>query len=704
MNVYEYYFDYSKAQINAGVAYENGLYGTGETIAVLDSGVDRNNIELQRNTLQGYDAIDNTFGVDSDPTGHGTFVTGLIASAGYNFEGTAFGAKVYPVQVINSTGNLAVNDFQLAVGTAISYIMGARIINNSWNSSTPITETNAASIQAYYPYTLAFYRLLVQQGAAFVFAAGNQGMTQVGSFAGLPYLFPELQPGWLAVVATNSNGTLASFSNQCGVAAAYCLAAPGQNLVSTLGSGYGIGSGTSFAAPEVSAAIALVMQHFPYLTAGQAAQIILATANKSGIYANQQLYGQGLLDIAAALMPTGTVTIPAANTISGNKVVASGSGVIGSSSFAQSWEAGIGPILVLDSYNRGYTISSAAFSSTPTHTLDSRTATVQYGMGEMNPISEGVSGFWSHEYMQDPMGRVALTSGNGAVVEGSTGTDPTYGFGSFATGTMPAGALIVNDGVGNPFLNLADQATTAHVAVPLGFGDIKMAASVFDGYARTADATARLTDPSYTPPSVSGGQMEFSSPVDAIGGTIAFNFGGVHEDDRLLGGSTSGAFGETQSTTSFFAGMDIEAELTDGLHLIGGMEFGQSSAKQSASALNVQYGTLSSQSFHMGVVADGVFDKKDKMGFVVSQPLRVSGGNVSVDVPEARDFSGNIISSPETVGAADNGHEMDFQSFYALHSSKTMSFDAGILLRLQPDNVRTAAPETIGIMRLTQKF
>jgi hypothetical protein len=700
----QYNFDYSKAQINAGTAYQMGVLGVGETVAVLDSGVDTQNIELQRGTMQGYDAINNSFGVNTDPTGHGTFVTGIINSAGYGIEGTAFGAQVYPVRVINSSGTLAVNDIQLALANVIPFIFGARIINNSWDSSTPITQTSAASMQAYYPISMNFYSMLVKMGVAFVFAAGNQGSSQVGSFAGLPYLFPQLQPGWLAVVATNSTGQLASFSNQCGVAAAWCLAAPGANIVSTLGTGYGIGSGTSFATPEVSAALALVMEHFPYLTAGQAAQILLATATKTGIYANEQVYGQGLLNVAAALQPVGPVTIPAANTIGGVKVTAASSAVIGSASFAQSWEASVGPIMVLDNYNRGYTVNASAFQASPTHTLDTRTATLQYGMGEMNKLSDGVSGFWSNAYMEAPMGRVALTSGNGAVVEGSTGTDPAYGFGPYASGTMPAGALIVNDGVGNPFLGLADQATAAHVAAPLNFGGIKMSASVFDGYAKTADLTARMTDPSYVAPTVAGGTVEFSAPVEAMSGSVAVNFGGVRENGRILGGSSGGAFGQTDSTTSYFAGLDMETELAEGVHLIGGMEFGQSTAKQSASALNVQYGTISSQSFHMGVVTDGVITKNDKVGFVVSQPLRVSGGNVSVDVPEERDFSGNIITDHETVGAADNGHEMDFQTFYALHSTKSTSFDAGVLVRFQPDNVRTAAPEAIGIMRLTQKF
>ena len=547
-------------------------------------------------------------------------------------------------------------------------------------------------MQAYYPYTLGFYRMLVNQGVAFVFAAGNNSESQVGLFAGLPALFPTLQPGWVAVVATDATGHLASYSNQCGVAAAWCIAAPGSNLISTLGSGFGTGSGTSFAAPQVSSAIALLKQQFPYLSAAQAAQIILQTANKTGIYANQQLYGQGLLDINAALNPVGTITIPAASTTTGAQVSVTGSGALGSASFAQSWAASVGKLIVLDSYDRSYQINASALVSAPSHTLDSRSAVQQYGFGEGDQISSSVSGFYMDQYKAAPLGLVSVTTKAGNQFAASTGIDPAFGFGSFGSGVVPAGSLITSDGVGNPFLNLADEAATAHVALPMttGFGDMKVSASVFNGYARTADLTARMTDPSYVPPTVSGGALELAAPVDAIGGSVTFNFGGVREDGRLLGGSTSGAFGTTANTTTAFTGMTLQAELAEGLHLIGGMEFGQSNATQTASALNVQYGTLSSESFHAGLVQDGIFSKTDKAGFVVSQPLRVSGGNVSVDVPVSRDLLGDIQTSQTTTTAADSGHEMDLQGFYSMHEASGIKFDAGVLLRMQPDNVRTA--------------
>ncbi len=701
----QFFLDYSKAQVSANGAFGANLTGAGQVVAVLDSGIDRSNPELINTAFPGYNALAGGT-VASDVNGHGTFVSGLIDSAGIGMEGIAYHAFTYPVQIMNSSGTMVASDFQLALGTAFPFVSGVRIFNNSWNSTTPITAVNTTTINTLYPYSLLTWEAAVQYGSVFVFAAGNQGSSQPGAFAALPYLFPQLQPGWLAVVATDSTGAIASFSNRCGVAAAYCLAAPGSNLISTLGTFYGVGSGTSFSTPIVSGAIALLKQEYPYLSAAQCAQILLATATKTGIYANQAIYGQGLLNIAAAVNPVGNVVIPGSNTVAGNSVNISASTAIGSAAFAQSWAAGVGPIMVLDSFGRPYNVNASAFNSSPTHTFDALTATQQYGFGEMAELSPGVSGFYMDQYQAQPLARIALTSSNGGRVEASSGTNPAYGFGAFETGTVPAGALVSSDGVGNPYMDLADDATTAHVATPiaLGLGDTRLSASLFSGSARTADLTARLTDPSYTPPTVSGGAVELAAPIPAIDSRVAFNFGGVSENGRLLGGSTSGAFGETQNTRTMFAGVSAEAKLGGGLTMIGGFQFGESDATQSSSALNVRYGALSSTSFHMGVVADEIFGAKDKVGFVVSQPLRVSGGNVSLDVPTARDFAGNVYSTPETVGAKDNGHETDLQAFYAVGQTKASSFDVGVMVRMQPDNVSNAPSETIGLMRWSTKF
>ena len=162
--------------------------------------------------------------------------------------------------------------------------------------------------------------------AILVYAAGNDGEPWSGLGADLPYWIPELRGHSLAVAATDpQTGGIADYSNRCGSLPAdwnsarhgphYCLAAPGtvRGLVPNQNSP-GQGSlegglqGTSFAAPMVSGALALMMEHFRGTRGNtQIAKRMLDTADRNGRYADLETYGAGHLDLEAALAPVGAL-------------------------------------------------------------------------------------------------------------------------------------------------------------------------------------------------------------------------------------------------------------------------------------------------------------------------------------------------------------------------------------------------------------
>ena len=164
------------------------------------------------------------------------------------------------------------------------------------------------------------------QKTILVYAAGNSRQPWSGLGADLPYYIPELRAFSLAVAATNpSTGNIADYSNRCGPLPSdwnaathgrhYCLAAPGtvRGLVpdaNTPGRGDVRGGlpGTSYAAPVVSGALALLMEHFRG-TRGNTAIVkrMVDTADRSGRYADLETYGAGHLDIEAALSPVGSL-------------------------------------------------------------------------------------------------------------------------------------------------------------------------------------------------------------------------------------------------------------------------------------------------------------------------------------------------------------------------------------------------------------
>ena len=155
-----------------------------------------------------------------------------------------------------------------------------------------------------------------------------------GILSGLGYYFPELNSNNVAVVAIDSKGKIADFSNRCGVTKDFCIAAPGvrvplaipNNLFVSLsekekaGFNQGVldyleenpteaylsGSGTSFAAPHVTGSLAVLFELFKEnLSSKQILKRLYDTANKNGEYSNQEIYGQGVLDLGAASSPIG---------------------------------------------------------------------------------------------------------------------------------------------------------------------------------------------------------------------------------------------------------------------------------------------------------------------------------------------------------------------------------------------------------------
>ena len=209
------------------------------------------------------------------------------------------------------------------------------VINRSYGTraSTLSIIANVDSAQWYRTYLPKTLNAIWQsdrpdaEKTIIVYAAGNDGDPVPGLGALLPYVFPELRGHSLAVAATDPRtGVIAGYSNRCGQLPSnwnsarhgphYCLAAPGtvRGLVPNSnrpgrGDARSGLPGTSYAAPVVSGALALLKEHFRG-TRGNTAIVkrMLDTADRTGIYADHRTYGAGHLDLEAALSPVGTLS------------------------------------------------------------------------------------------------------------------------------------------------------------------------------------------------------------------------------------------------------------------------------------------------------------------------------------------------------------------------------------------------------------
>lgn len=153
----------------------------------------------------------------------------------------------------------------------------------------------------------------INQDAIFVFAAGNDyDKSQSSALSAMPNVMPELHGHFINVVAWDSDtGALADYSNACGITQEWCITAPGSNI----NTGTSVADGTSFAAPIVSAAIAVIREAFPYMTASQITDLLFETARDLGEPGTDAIYGHGMLDMERATRPVGAPLVPVADGI-----------------------------------------------------------------------------------------------------------------------------------------------------------------------------------------------------------------------------------------------------------------------------------------------------------------------------------------------------------------------------------------------------
>ncbi len=290
------------------------------TVAVIDTGIDSSHPDLADNIIAAKSFVG---GSAEDPIGHGTFVAGLIAASVDNAEGIAgmaFPARLLVARVATVDGDIDAAVEAKAIRWAVK--RGARVINLSIGGlRDPLNRRRDTFSQAEAD-AIAYAH---SKGVVVVASVGNgdSAPSEPWQFASYPAALPHV----IGVSAVAQSGAVPSFSNRDAVF--NDLAAPGQGLVSTvprkltaerpscLDQGYSVcassefrdGVGTSFSAPQVSAAAALLLAVDPKLTADQVAAIIERSAVDSRpatgclpcLPGRDSRSGWGTLDVTAAL-------------------------------------------------------------------------------------------------------------------------------------------------------------------------------------------------------------------------------------------------------------------------------------------------------------------------------------------------------------------------------------------------------------------
>jgi serine protease len=305
-------------------------------VAVLDTGIAYRTWHQYRESpdftgtrfVDPYDFVaGNRFPLDRN--GHGTFVAGTIAEAtnnGLGLTGLAYGATIMPVRVLNNSGTGDASTISAGIMYAVKH--GAQVINLSLQFSVGL---GAGDI----PDIIDAIRYAWHRGVVVVAAAGNDGVSELA--------YPARDSEAISVGATTADRCLAVYSNS---GTGIDLVAPGGGddasipgdldcnpnanlpdvyqmtlLSSKQPSRFGLPGGyegTSMAAPDVSAAAALVIASGVigrHPTPDQIEARLKATAQPLGTPSPNRWFGYGLVDAGAATtspMATPVPTTPTA--------------------------------------------------------------------------------------------------------------------------------------------------------------------------------------------------------------------------------------------------------------------------------------------------------------------------------------------------------------------------------------------------------
>lgn len=277
--------------------------GEGTVVAIVDSGVDLAHPDLvdrffrdAKGVIVGRDYVDGDT-VPQDRNGHGTMVAGIAAAAtgnGIGMAGVAPATRIMPIRVLDADGNGRGSDVDAAIRWAVDN--GAHVVNLSLESVAPLPGT----ILSQAPNAAVKYAW--DRGVVVVAAAGNSG----SPFTDYPASSPVLLVG-----ATDRDDVRASFSD---TGRRDAVLAPGVEIISTwcrpVAAGcdpetrYGQASGTSFSAPHVTGAVAVVLSSGR--DAATAVRRLRETAEDLGAAGPDAQNGYGRIDLARAVARAGS--------------------------------------------------------------------------------------------------------------------------------------------------------------------------------------------------------------------------------------------------------------------------------------------------------------------------------------------------------------------------------------------------------------
>ena len=721
-DLYEYFRQDGLGMSNASSAYARGATGEDMVIGVVDSGLDSTHAELSSRVHTGSQLNYSNYIPTTEQKRHGTAVSSIIVGNRSNddspMHGVAFDAKVFflavqlgtapevytPVDLGDSSGEgsdaSGVDDFYEQVFN-IFINNEVDIVNNSFGYTGVITEYTEEQLRSNFSKTIkeiSQINVLDQDKTLFVWSAGNSGMyadqgadySSPNVFPGMPYYLTELKGHSLAVVSVDSStGVIADSSNRCGIAKDFCLAAPGDNIViahSTTStdtglyestdscilnnSCYALGSGTSYAAPFVSGGLALLTQFFGnQLGNVEILQRILSTANKTGIYSEESIYGQGLMDLDAATKPVGSTMIATAGlNLSNLSFTEEGSylGIIGPA-FGDSASKHLSQLsyVVFDELGAPF---KRSFSQRILNNIPNIRWLTDFQNSQNRQLNQ-------HSIFTNDGGKILLgINYNMSLIPDSSrlwaDTRNTIEYFTierkltersklfFGKGTSLNILLSSDNGInhkGIPFLDFSSDGSFIGMDISLS-PNRSFLFSMFQG---AHDHSKRFIKP------LKDSEGFIMEIIDYFRGSeVSYHLGITKDNSNMLTISSMGGFGQPGSASTSFLGLEFLTRKNN-FNFRSSLNLGKTRSDFNQIGIINGIEDTYFSSFDFGLYKENIFTKNDSLGLQIYQPLRSEYAQMDLIIPTGRTKNKKILFKELSLDLSPTGRQINSQVTYS---------------------------------------
>ena len=707
----EYQQQYGLDLIKASSAYARGATGRGAIIGIMDSGVDNSHQELNgfNKIVSGSYLVYQDRSPTTDEKRHGSHVSGIALGErdGSGIHGVAFDAQLFFISIelgtagdtyepatIDSTVDFTGIDNSWSQLEAEFVTNNVTVVNGSFGYQGNINDYTEQNIREAFPKTidvLAQPQKANQDKTIFVWAAGNGGgyadqgvdYSSPEVFGGLAYLLPELRGNTAAVVSVDEDGSISSFSNRCGVAKDYCLAAPGRSILSIYAEdsptydSYGRASGTSMAAPHVSGGIALLADYFEgQLGNTEILQRLFATANKSGIYAESDIYGQGLMDLNAATQPLGTAMIATSGASLSNLTIQEEGtyiGIIGPA-FGNSIPNRLGELsyVVFDDLGAPFKRSMdkrilnnipninwlTSFQLNPNKRVYQRTFSTKSG----SDLKVGLVDKFSYV---DAPSLWANTDSNLAYFSFSQTISETSKL-FFGNGTSPNTYLNTtkdNHHRGIPFLDFSSEGSFVGLDISLPLSK-SFLFSFFEG---SHQDNQRFLN------SLGGSKGVFFEFKDRNKSSLlSYQMGVMKDSASLLGVSSEGGFGSPNNSSTSFLGFE-SLNAFRAVSLRSSIHLGKNSSSFNGLGFINEMDDSIFTAFNFSLFKNNIFVQNDSLSLEIYQPLRSEVSTMNLNLPVGRTKDRKILFNDYKIDLTPSGRQINSQLVYS-SSGKYITF------------------------------